>query len=430
VTVNQATSTATVAVNNSATYDGTGHAATVTLSGTNTIGSVTDLTGGQALQTNANTYAVTATFVPVDTNYTTLTGLSAGNFTINQATPIITWSNPAAINYGAALGGTQLNADSGGVSGSFVYTPASGTVLGAGNTQTLSVQFTPSDTNNYSTPSAQTVSINVDPASLTITANSVSKSYGQTVTFAGTEFTSAGLTNGDTVTGVILVSAGATNTAAVGSYPIVASAATGTGLGNYTITYTNGTLTVLAGTNALLANLAIAPGALSQTFSSGLKTYTATNAYPANGVTVTATSVDTNATLALSFNGTPVGALTNSLPSVTNTMSLSQPANTLAVTVVSQDLSQTNTYTVNVLLQPSQSVPKLTNSVSGSTLTLTWSADHLGYRLLVQTNDLNNGVSGNINDWGTVPGTQSITTTNFTIITAGVTNEYYRLVYP
>jgi hypothetical protein len=169
---------------------------------------------------------------------------------------------------------------------------------------------------------------------------------------------------------------------------------------------------------------------LSQTFSSGLKTYTATNAYPANGVTVTATSVDTNATLALSFNGTPVGALTNSLPSVTNTMSLSQPANTLAVTVVSQDLSQTNTYTVNVLLQPSQSVPKLTNSVSGSTLTLTWSADHLGYRLLVQTNDLNNGVSGNINDWGTVPGTQSITTTNFTIITAGVTNEYYRLVYP
>ena len=42
--------------------------------------------------------------------------------------------------------------------------------------------------------------LTVNPAALTITANNASKTYGQTVTFAGTEFTTSGLVNGDTVT--------------------------------------------------------------------------------------------------------------------------------------------------------------------------------------------------------------------------------------
>jgi hypothetical protein len=88
------------------------------------------------------------------------------------------------------------------------------------------------------------------------------------------------------------------------------------------------------------------------------------------------------------------------------------------------------TYEVNIVEQPSQTVPHLTNSVSGSTLTLSWPLDHLGYRLLEQTNNLNKGVSGNTNDWGTVSGSTLITTTNITFIKTGVTNEYYRLVYP
>jgi hypothetical protein len=171
---------------------------------------------------------------------------------------------------------------------------------------------------------------------------------------------------------------------------------------------------------------------LSQTFNAGLTSYTATNTYPATNVTVTATSGDGTAALALSFNtGSTYGILlTNGLASVTNTMSLASPANVLAVQVVSQDLSQTNVYTVNELLQPSQSVPHLTNSVSGNSLELSWTTDHLGYRLLVQTNNLNKGVSGNINDWGTVAGSISITATNIAIIKSGVTNEYYKLVYP
>ena len=86
---------------------------------------------------------------------------------------------------------------------------------------------------------------------------------------------------------------------------------------------------------------------------------------------------------------------------------------------------------MNELLEPSQTVPHLTNSVSGGTnLVFSWPADHLGYRLLVQTNNLNKGVSGNINDWGAVSGSQSVIATNITIIKAGVTNMYYKLAYP
>ena len=93
-----------------------------------------------------------------------------------------------------------------------------------------------------SSPTAFTVTVTAK--ALTITASDASKFYGQTVTFAGTEFTTGGLINSDSVTSVSLTSAGATNTATVGSYSIVPSAASGSGLTNYSITYSNGTLTV------------------------------------------------------------------------------------------------------------------------------------------------------------------------------------------
>ena len=87
-----------------------------------------------------------------------------------QATPTITWANPADIVYGTALSATQLDAASpdGGrrsvsVPGTFTYTPAAGTVLSAGSGQTLSVTFTPTDTTDYTTATA-TATINVAQA--------------------------------------------------------------------------------------------------------------------------------------------------------------------------------------------------------------------------------------------------------------------------
>ena len=81
---------------------------------------------------------------------------------VNQATPGITWPQPASITYGSALGAGQLNATSP-VAGAFVYTPPLGTVLPVGNGQTLSVTLTPSS-NNY-TSASKSVSIDVLPAS-------------------------------------------------------------------------------------------------------------------------------------------------------------------------------------------------------------------------------------------------------------------------
>jgi hypothetical protein len=88
----------------------------------------------------------------------------------------------------------------------------------------------------------------VNPKALTITANNQTKTYGSTFTFAGTEFSSSGLVNGDTVTSATLSSPGAAASATVATpgptYTITPSAAVGTGLGNYTINYNNGILTV------------------------------------------------------------------------------------------------------------------------------------------------------------------------------------------
>src|SRR5208282_293816 len=92
------------------------------------------------------------------TDYTTASKSISIN--VNQATPTITWSNPPDITYGTALSSTQLDATAS-VPGTFAYTPASGIVLPAGNNQTLSVIFTPTDTTDYTTAS-KSVSINVE----------------------------------------------------------------------------------------------------------------------------------------------------------------------------------------------------------------------------------------------------------------------------
>jgi large repetitive protein len=98
------------------------------------------------------------------------------SITINRLDPNVAWSNPADITFGTALSATQLNATAG-VAGSFTYTPTAGTVLNAGNSQTLSVHFVPTDT-NYSSIT-KTVTINVLKATPSITwSNPADITYG------------------------------------------------------------------------------------------------------------------------------------------------------------------------------------------------------------------------------------------------------------
>ncbi len=106
----------------------------------------------------AGTHTLSVTFTPKDAS-DVATAQASVTLTVAKATPIITWPAPAAIPYGTMLGAAQLNATAL-VPGTFIYTPAAGTVLAAG-TQTLSVTFAPTDATDY-TSSQATVSLVVE----------------------------------------------------------------------------------------------------------------------------------------------------------------------------------------------------------------------------------------------------------------------------
>src|SRR5439155_1624453 len=94
-----------------------------------------------------------------------------------KATPVVTWATPADITYGTALSAIQLNATAS-TPGTFVYTPAAGAVLNAGNGQSLSVTFAPTDAANFTT-ATKTVAINVLKATPVITwATPAAITYG------------------------------------------------------------------------------------------------------------------------------------------------------------------------------------------------------------------------------------------------------------
>ena len=138
---------------------------------------------------NAGTgQTLSATFTPTDSNNYTPASSSV-KIDVDKATPNITWADPADIIYGTALSATQLNAGAawtvggvnGPVAGSFIYTRPVGTVLNAGMGQTLSVTFTPTDSNNY-TIASHSVSINVAKATPNITwANPADITYGTAI---------------------------------------------------------------------------------------------------------------------------------------------------------------------------------------------------------------------------------------------------------
>jgi len=182
-------------------------------------------------------------------------------------------------------------------------------------------------------------------------------------------------------------------------------------------------------TNANLTSLVLNPTlSFTPAFSSNGLSYMATAAY-GSSPTVTVVNANANATNQLIYNGA-----TNMLASGEASAALTlnpNPAvtNVVLLQVTAQDGVTKQTYTVNLVQLPNQSKPVLTSGVSNGTLTLTWPVDHLGYRLLTQTNNLNLGVSTNPNDWTAVPGSTMTNTMTISIIMSNL-DEYYRLVYP
>ena len=177
-----------------------------------------------------STNKVFGTEIELDgTEFTTKPAALPNNETVNN----VTLTCPQSTNPIAAVG-------------TYPIVP-SHTVLGGGF-----------NTNNYAIVFSNGT-LTVTKAALTVVANDTNKVYNTTISFAGTEFTTlpATLPAGVAVNSVTLTSAKAANAAtAAGTYrnEIAPSAAVGTGLGNYTIAYSNGTLTVTKAALTVIAN--------------------------------------------------------------------------------------------------------------------------------------------------------------------------------
>ncbi len=221
-----------------------------------------DTVGSVALTSVGATATAGVAGSPYAINATNASGSGLANYTISYQPGILT-VNPAALtvtakNTNKAYGQTMTFAGTEFTSSGLVNGDAVGSVAltSVGATATAGVADSPYAINASNatgsgladyTISYQPGVLTVNPAALTVTAGNTNKIYGQTITFAGTEFTSSNLLNGDTVGSVALTSAGAAATAGVAGspYPINATNASGSGLANYTIDYQPGILTVI-----------------------------------------------------------------------------------------------------------------------------------------------------------------------------------------
>jgi hypothetical protein len=188
----------------------------------------------------AGPQTLTATFTPTDTtDYATAT--ATVTLTVNQAMPTITWATPAAITYGTALSAAQLNATST-LAGTFVYSPAAGIVLGAGP-HMLTTIFTPTDTTDYATATAN-VTLTVNQAAPPVTwATPAAITYG-------TSLGTTQLNASSAVAGTFSYSPGAGSVLGAGTHMITATF-TPTDTTDYTTASSSVTLVVSQATPAI-----------------------------------------------------------------------------------------------------------------------------------------------------------------------------------
>jgi hypothetical protein len=257
---------------------------------------------------------------------------------VSKATPAITWATPAAITYGTALSSTQLGATSGGVAGSFVYSPNSGTVLAAGS-QSLSVTFTPTDTTDYSMSTGSvTLTVNKATPALSVATSGTPSTYGGSVTFTAT------VSSGPSATVTFFDSGNA-----IGTGTISGTTATFT-----TNTLTAGTHTITAGLASSTNYNAVTSSAITQTVSKATPSIVWTNPSPITyGTALSNIQLDASSGgVAGAFVYTPAAGAVLSIGS-----------QTLSVTFTPTDTSDYNSTSASVTLTVDNKV----------TPTITWS---------------------------------------------------------
>ena len=190
---------------------------------------------------------------------------------VQQPCPV-TFPNPGPLTYGATpatLGGTDtcslpitytVNSGPGTVNGSTL------TITGAG---TINITASQPGSADY-LPASTTINIVVNQATLTVTADPASMTYGDSLPTFTASYN--GFVNGDgqgVLSGSPSLTTTATSTSPVGNYTI--TAAQGTLLAaNYTFTFVNGTLTINQ------RNASVTPNAAGKTYGDSDPTFTGT----------------------------------------------------------------------------------------------------------------------------------------------------------
>ena len=284
-------------------------------------------------------------------------GQAAGNATALTITPAtLTYTaNTATNTYGSTptgLGGTVagfVNNDTlaNATSGTLVFTTTATALSGVGTYAITGAGLTAA---NYTLTQAgsNATALTVNPAPLAITANNQTKTYGQTLSFAGTEFSSTPLQNGETIGSVTLSSAGAAAGAMVDGSPYAITIGSATGgtfaPANYAITYTPGLLTV---NQAILSYVAVP---LSLPYNSAIPTsYSGAITGLVNGDTLAevTSGTATYATTASSDSGPGSYAITGSGVSVLSANYAStiaqDPGNYTALTIMPPASTTTTT---------------------------------------------------------------------------------------
>jgi autotransporter-associated beta strand protein len=296
------------------TNTGTG-VVTYSYSGTPNTGTFTT---GAILPTNAGTYSVTATSAVSADGFYKSSSSSATAFTITKASPTatlavsnspVTYSGAAQsaiVGYTSLVLGTVTTIATGG--------PATQTNAGS---YAVTASFVPTDSANYNTLTLQSAgNFVISPAALLITANNASKCVGATYNLGTSAFTSSGLRSPETIGSVSLTSSGSGSGAFSGSYSIVPSAATGGTFlaSNYSITYSNGVLTVnptnTAGTASSTPNVCINTALTTINHT----TTAATGIGAATGLPAGVTATFASNTLTISGTPTVSGTFNYSIP--------------------------------------------------------------------------------------------------------------------
>ncbi|MGC2211093.1 MAG: protease pro-enzyme activation domain-containing protein, partial [Candidatus Korobacteraceae bacterium] len=276
-------STYTPAVNGTVSFNaGSTALGTCTPSG----GSCTLTVGSSALQSGAN--SITATFV--SGSYATST---SSGVTVNVGTSLeaqtITFPQPATQTYGvgsitlAASASSELAVSYSVISGPASVVGDTLTITGVGS---IVVQATQAGNSSYEAATPVNVTVMVNPAVLTVTANHASMVSGQTLPSFSDTMT--GYVNGDpssVVSGTATMTTTATSNSPAGTYPISFATELLTA-SNYTFNYVSGTLTI----SSLKAQTIMFSPPATQTYGVGSITLAATGGGSGNPVMFTVLS--------------------------------------------------------------------------------------------------------------------------------------------